>query len=340
MDETCGNVLSNSAMNKIKFKFLDIPIIRSCNLSCGGCLTFSDNKKIKGLVDVEESRAWMQYWSQRLDPEIITVFGGEPLLHPNFVEWYKLIREYWPAITPRVNTNGYYLDRLFDRVEDFFTEELTPRLIISIQTETEPYLSLVKQHIATLKQRIVEHYAKKYPEQEVKWTIWLDEPELNKQWWRLDVGNRSIPMWITVTEQFNAHWQAHYQGSGETLLPYYDYNDQYSASNHRLCQSAPFVNLYQGRIYKCPTIAVLEHTLTTHGIQDQPEWHDYLHKYQSLDMNSTDEEIAAWFTTQPTPQNVCNMCGFSGPNSSGGHINRHELKTGWKIKPVTIVPGA
>ena len=238
-------------MEKVKFRSLDIPIIRSCNLSCGGCLTFSDNKKIKGLVDPEESRPWLEYWSTKLDPDMVTVFGGEPLLHPNFVEWYKIIKEYWPNTYPRINTNGYYLDRLFDRVEDFFTEELQPKIIISIQTETEPYLSMVRQNIATLKQLIQEHYSKKY--KNVRWELWLDEPELNKEWWRLDrdvpisempAGTTSIPIWLTITEQYQAHWQAHYQGSGETLLPYYDYNDQYAASNHNICQSSPFVNLY------------------------------------------------------------------------------------------------
>ena len=99
-------------MNKVKFKFLDIPIIRSCNLECGGCLTFSDSKKIKGLVNLDQSRPWLEHWASRLDPSAVTIFGGEPLLHPNFIGWCKQVRQLWPNAELRINTNGYYLNTL------------------------------------------------------------------------------------------------------------------------------------------------------------------------------------------------------------------------------------
>lgn len=326
-------------MSKVKVKFLDIPIIRSCNLNCAGCLTFSDGKKIKGLVKLDESIEWLEHWSKKLDPTIVTVFGGEPLLHPQFVEWYKAIKHYFPDSTPRINTNGYYLHTLFDKIGDFFTEELQPRFIVSIQTEAEPYQTIVRNNIAELKQRVLDHYAAKYPNETVTWNLWLDEPEWLKKWWCIDIGGRNTGIWIVECTQYNQYWQDHYEGEMENIRPFYKWDDVHAATNHAACQAAPFVNLYKGKIYKCPTVAVLEHTLDTYGLMEEPEWDDYLKKYKHLDMNSTDEEIAQWFETQKSPENICNMCGFTGPKSrGGGHKNGHEPKEGWKLKQIPIIP--
>ena len=54
-------------MTKHKVDFLDLVIIRSCQLSCEGCCTFSDHTKINGLVDVNESREAVEFWSQYIE---------------------------------------------------------------------------------------------------------------------------------------------------------------------------------------------------------------------------------------------------------------------------------
>ena len=317
-------------MTKIPIKFLDIPIIRSCNLSCGGCLTFSDNKKIKGLVNLDESHEWLKSWSEKLEPEAVTVFGGEPLLHPEFIEWCKAIRSYWPNSELRINTNGYYLDRLFERAAELFTEELRPQFIVSIQTGHEPYYTIVQNHVSLIMQRVLVVLKEKYPDKNIEWVLWLDEKEIYKQWWRIEIDGADTNIRITTCEQFRIPWQAHYQGSDLTLEPFYNYNDKWYTENHKYCQAKNFINLYQGKIYKCPTVAVLEHTLKSFNINNKESWQQYLSDYKSLNLNATDSEIKTWFETQKLPENVCNMCGFSGPKYTNGHLNRHELKEGWK----------
>lgn len=313
-----------------KIKFLDIPIIRSCNLGCGGCLTFSDSKKIKGLVNIEESQSWLDFWSKKLDPEAVTVFGGEPLLHPDFVNWCKEVRTRWPNSELRINTNGYYLDRLFNSAQELFTEAIKPQFIVTIQTGHEPYYSLVKSHVETLKQKVLDSFRTQYPNKKIEWVLWLDEPEIYKQWWRIEIDGTDTNIRITTCEQFQIPWQAHYQGSETTLEPFYNYNDVWHTENHQHCQAKYFINLYQGKLYKCPTVAVLEHTLTSFNINEKAEWKEYLEKYPSIDVNATDQEIDEWIERQKTPENVCNMCGFAGPKYTNGHLNRHELKDGWK----------
>ena len=322
-------------MNKVKFKFLDIPIIRSCNLSCGGCLTFSDSKKIKGLVNLEQSRPWLEHWASRLDPSAVTIFGGEPLLHPNFIGWCKQVRQLWPDAELRINTNGYYLNTLYDKIEELFTEDIRPQFIVSIQTGHDPYYSMVKENIKQLKQLVLAHLQRKHPEKPVTWNLWLDEPEIHKKWWRIEIDGVDAGIRITSCEQWQIPWQAHYQGVETKLKPFYDYNDPWYVDNHSFCQAKNFINLYEGKIYKCPTVAVLDQTLQTFNLADDLDWASYLTNYSSLDITADNDQITAWFQQQQGPEKVCNMCGFSGPNSTNGHLNRHELKKGWNFE---IVP--
>ena len=323
-------------MNKIKFKFLDIPIIRSCNLSCGGCLTFSDSKQIKGLVNLQKSVAWLEHWATRLDPSAVTIFGGEPLLHPQFVNWCKEVRRLWPKSELRINTNGYYLDRLFDTIELLFTEDIQPQFMVSIQTGHDPYYSLVKQNIEKLKLLVLEHLRNKYPEKHIVWNLWLVEEEIHKKWWRIEIDGVDSGIRITSCEQWQIAWQAHYQGIEQGLKPFYDYNDPWYSDNHKSCQAKDFVNLYEGKIYKCPTSAVLEQTLSTFNLTNDSDWLPYLENYPVLDTSATDSEIVDWFDTQKNPEKVCNMCGFGGPKWTSGHLNRHELKQGWNFEVIPI----
>ena len=323
-------------MNKIKFKFLDIPIIRSCNLGCGGCLTFSDSKKIKGLVNLQDSKEWLQHWAAKLDPSAVTIFGGEPLLHPQFVAWCKEMRQRWPESELRINTNGYYLDRLYDKIDLLFTEDIRPQFMVSIQTGHEPYYSMVKKNIEQLKILVLEHLQNKYPEKHIVWNLWLVEEEIHKKWWRIDIDGVDSGIRITSCEQWQIPWQAHYQGVEHSLKPFYDYNDQWYENNHKSCQAKDFVNLYEGKIYKCPTSAVLEQTLSTFNLTNDSDWLPYLEKYPVLDTAASDDQIAAWFATQEHPEKVCNMCGFSGPKWTSGHLNRHELKQGWNFEVIPI----
>jgi Radical SAM superfamily len=351
-------------MEKIKFKYLDIPIIRSCNLGCVGCITHSNHKNIRGVVKLDESLDWLKFWSERLDPYAITLFGGEPLLHPKFADWAVKIRELWgPTVeeidalqssagdgcniaVPEilVNTNGFYLPNLFDKIDQLFTPYVNLGIIISIHTGVEPSLTKVKNNIQELKQKIQEFHEHRSPEKFFRWELWLDESEIcHKQWFVLRSYNSahdlSVSMrWndlckITVCEQYHLPWTKHYTGIGENMRPTYDYHDSWHEESHGFCQAKNFVTLYKGTLYKCPPVGVLEHTLNTFDIAQHPAWSPYLENYQSASPESSDSQIQAWFERRAGPELVCNMCGYAGPN--GGHIDGgereryHEFKDHW-----------
>lgn len=322
-------------MERIDLYQLDIPIIRSCNLACVGCLTHPNHKKIKGLVNLDESLGWLEFWSTKLNPDSVNIFGGEPLLHPEFVQWVKEVRRLWgswPQV--KVNTNGYYLDVLINNLEELFNPDINLSVVISIQNTEEPHYSIVKEKAQILKDKIIEYrrsFVNKRPSK-VAWKR-LDD-SCDKLWYTLELApDIGTNLNYVISEMHQATWCTHYTGHGEFMLPVYNYNDKWYEENHLYCQAKHFTTLYKGDLYKCPPVGVLEHTLTTFNIQSSPSWEPYMNDYKKLTVNSTDEEIQAWALLTKTPEKVCNMCGFSGPYSRDMLPPRsHLLKQNWKIK--------
>lgn len=323
-------------MNKIKIDHLDIPIIRSCNLACVGCLTHSNHKSVKGLVRIEDSVEWLTYWSTKIQPGAITLFGGEPLLHPQFVEWTEAVKKIWNC-NISFNSNGYYLDKLFPDIDRIFNLDVGLSMVITLQTTEEPYYSTVKNNLENLKQKIVEYHLSQPGVTSADWDLWLDETDTNqKKWYRLRVNGQSTVIGLTICEQFNLPWCIHYTGYGNDMRPVYDYN--YSINyipNYKLCQTKKFITLFKGEIFKCPPLGVLEHTLTTFNLLDHPDWKPYIKDYKRLTTSASDEEIVEWFKEQKIAQLVCNMCGFYGEKADTitSESRDHWFKKHWKITP-------
>lgn len=326
-------------MDKIKIGQLDIPIIRSCNLACAGCLTHSNHKNIKGLVKLEESIEWLNYWASKLNVDTVTLFGGEPLLHPQFVEWAEAVKQIFKT-SMNFNTNGFYLDKLFPYIDRLFTLGPTGTalsMVITVQTTEEPYYSTVRHNIEALKQKIVEFHLQNPRVNTAEWELQFDEVETRKKWFRLLINGNPTSIGLTVCEQYNLPWCTHYQGYGEEMQPVYDYHTSiHYIPNFKRCQTKKHITLFKGEIFKCPPMGVLEHTLNTFNIQDRADWRPFIKDYKRLTLSSPDEEIAKWFEEQKLAQLVCNMCGFTGPNVSEitAEFRDHWFKKHWKITPV------
>ena len=89
---------------KHRIKRLDFNVAYACNLSCKGCISLSDfdRRGVESLKDIKEQ---CKTWSKILDPSIISIFGGEPLLHPRIKQVLDIIRESWPNAIIRFITN-------------------------------------------------------------------------------------------------------------------------------------------------------------------------------------------------------------------------------------------
>lgn len=89
---------------------LDFNVAYACNLACKGCISLSDfdRRGVESVRDIEEQ---CDTWSRILDPSVISIFGGEPLMHPRIQRVLAAIRNAWPNALIRFITNGYLLRR-------------------------------------------------------------------------------------------------------------------------------------------------------------------------------------------------------------------------------------
>jgi organic radical activating enzyme len=322
--------------------FLDLVIIRSCQLACEGCCTFSDHKKVNGLVDAKDAEPALAFWSQYLNPTRVHLFGGEPTMHPQLLDWFRLARKYWPMTADGkflmpiwLNTNGYYLDKLFDDIDELFIDN---QMFVSVTHHTleEPYASLVTSNYQKLQDLIFAAAVKRQPNIGLQWvtdTPW-DGGDYKKFTVLKDSYDRNHAI-LNMTFQHSEHFVPHYRGYGTELTPWHDYNDSEAKNiNHKACHINNYVQLYKDRLWKCPPRAVLNHTLETYNLQDTPQWAPYYNEYESLSTDASEDAINAWFDRQKTPENTCNMCGFMySRGNTGIPAQQHLPKKMFKLKP-------
>lgn len=322
---------------------LDLVIIRSCQLSCQGCCTFSDHREVKGLQNISDMAPAIRYWSRYITPKRLILFGGEPTMHPKLVEWFRLAAECWPKTWDGydmpiwVNTNGYYIDKLFDHVDELFVDGPS-RMFLSVthHTTTEPYYSLVLDNFTRLKELILEACSRKFPDFGLHWVTGTEWDGPDKEFHLLrDKSNTRNIMMLSFTRQYETHFVSHYRGHSKDLKPWHDYSDtQAMIENHRECHIKNYVQIYDGKLWKCPPRAVLNQTLETYNLQDNQDWLPYYRDYAYLDINSSESDIESWFTRQKGPENTCNMCGFMYSRGDFLPAQQHLPKKMFSLKSV------
>lgn len=320
---------------KIEVEYLDIVTIRSCQLKCDGCCTFSDHKEINGLEEAEDYQEQIAFWSKHISPKRTNIFGGEPLMHPRFINWFRLIRKYWPNLPIWVNTNGYYLDKLFPYINELFIEQEMSMLFIAItkHTQDEPYGSLVDSNLDKLLSLIKQAREEKH-KTEFVWVRATEYESEHKKFYRLIQSHDPDTGYglVSYCEQFNDKFVPHYRGYGSSLKPWHNYNDERELyRNHEVCHIKNYVQFYQGNLYKCPPRAVLNQTLDTFDLHNDADWAEYYNQYESLKPTDDCEKIQKWLDNQKKPEKTCNMCGFM--HSHEYHpIVQHFPKKMFKVK--------
>lgn len=92
---------------RIPMEGLEINVIYACNLKCEYCTHLG--KYLDGYVPMGDMTSWYQSWHEKLRPQVLTILGGEPLMHPNLAEILYLTKEYWKDSEIQMVTNGILL---------------------------------------------------------------------------------------------------------------------------------------------------------------------------------------------------------------------------------------
>lgn len=291
--------------SKIKFDIdcLDIVIARSCQLNCRGCITFSDHNLVKGYTRINDSLTWLEFWSKKLRPKTLHLFGGEPLMHPELLEWIKQTSNFFMQ-TIDIQTNGIKVNSLDQKELSEMILKYNVNFSISVHSQELWYKEKINQAV----KKITDIIGK---------GTWSQTGPDTKYFVGSD--NHSL----TLNETTSLPWVSHYQGFGASLMPGNNFDSDKFVESHSYCEAKQFIQLYNGALYKCPPLAVLDDTLSKYNYPNKNIWRHWL-DYRPLTIESSDSEIANWLDTQAKPERYCNMC-FGDQGSTIPHKMKVKL---------------
>lgn len=199
-----------------RIRHLEIHAAHACNLACESCSHYS-NHGHKGIVEIATAREWMAPWSRRISPQLFSVLGGEPTIHPDLTGFLVMSREMFPEAHLRIVTNGFFLHRHPD----------LPRFMRD-DRRTELYLS-------------IHHDAPEYREKLVPVAALLSE-------WMRTYGI------LVQNYPSQGTWTRRYKGEGATMEPFEDSDPRRSWEE---CRAKYCPQLFEGSIWKCAPLAYL-----------------------------------------------------------------------------------
>ena len=106
--------------NKLFLPSVEFYITNVCNLACQGCNRFN-NLRFSGFQKWEDYQLIYEKWAEQIEIGHIGILGGEPLLNPTFMHWFRGIRKLWPNIQLTTVTNAYRLNQI-SGLYDFLLE--------------------------------------------------------------------------------------------------------------------------------------------------------------------------------------------------------------------------
>ncbi|MBC7602719.1 MAG: radical SAM protein [Ramlibacter sp.] len=215
-------------MIAVRFNNLEIHVAHACNLTCESCSHYS-NQGHKGVVSLEEAERWMQLWEGRIEPQVLSLLGGEPTIHPQLPKFVDLTARYFPTSQLRLVTNGFFLHR-HPTLPLAIKAHPNARVALSVHHDDPAYREKLKPVFELLQSWVREH------------------------------GMRGR------TNLSYTNWTRRYKGFGAEMEPFEDGQPRASWS---VCPARNCVQLFEGRLWKCGPIAYLGMQNKRHGLSSK-----------------------------------------------------------------------
>jgi organic radical activating enzyme len=276
-----------SMKNKLyTLPFVHVLITQTCNMSCLGCCTISD-QTWPGYVSWQEGQQWLTQWQSRIQFERFGLVGGEPFINPELDKWILGVRQMFPDSRIQITTNGSLLHKHYDILE---------------------LLDQVGNSILKISRHIKDDNC----DQAIDWLLgrfdWtqIREYGLNRlvtnNGFRLDV--RDLPSGRPYMQK-NLFIKT-YDGPHHQMRPYN--NNAQAAYAACLENGLPVLNLHQGRLYKCMTMALRQTELDKFGRPNYNLWQPLLAEHPGANWLCTDEELDNLFANIGQPAGFCRQC--------------------------------
>jgi organic radical activating enzyme len=253
--------------------FIEVMIIRGCNLSCEGCTTFSDLKHA-GYQTWEQGLAELEPWTQRLQIEAIGFMGGEPLMNPAVRDWIQGMRDLLPNAQIRFVTNGLLLHRHMDVIDLLHT---VGNSVLKISQHVDDPVLI----------NTIQEIHKKFN--------WEPVFEYGNNRWKT---SNEFRFQVNRPERFLKT----FQGSYSNMRPH----NSNPAEAFDACVQQRCPMLYRGRIFKCGTVALTSDLLSQFAYPNINEWKPHLDK--GLGADCEDFELERFIDNFGKPHKLCVQC--------------------------------
>ena len=219
----------------------------------------------------------MKRWSKIIQPDTLTIIGGEPLIHPRIYDVLLHARKCFPKSRIELATNGLLFSKkpkLKETIEKIGNVSINLSLHNSNPEVKDKIYQLLKHYILDKKWRKLDRY----------------------NWKKGSLRAEIIP----ETEM----WQEYRKVINGKLKPY---NDNNPKASYSACGVNIFPIVYNGRMYKCPPISMLRTHLEKFDRLEDPDWQTYL-KYKGISYRDSKTDIDRFMKNIHQPHSVCGMC--------------------------------
>lgn len=266
---------------KLDLPFVEIMATQACNLSCLGCTNYSDLTQ-KGFLTWPDAKNQIEPWLERVNINDFGIIGGEPLLNPTIKDWIYGVRELMPTAQIRFTTNGLLLHKHLDIVDDLMS---IGNCVFKISIHTESKRT----------ESIVDYLFKKYE--------WSNVNEFGID--RFKTGN-NVRFQINKPTVFLKSFKNNY----ENMLPYSSNpTDAFDICCQKTCPL-----LYNGKIYKCSTSALLKDTLSRVNNPNSEQWEPFL--VEGLDPDCSQQSLQNFVNNFGRANKICSMCPTTNDKNS------------------------
>jgi len=254
--------------------FLEVMVIRACNLACEGCTTFSDLRH-SGYVTWDQGRKDLEPWTYRLNIEAVGIMGGEPLINPGIADWLTGIRQLLPRSQIRFVTNGLLLDQhwhVFELLRDLENTVFK----ISYHVNNDKLNQNIDKIMSSCDWQTIEEFGIK----------------------RWKHPNKNFRFQIARPTQFLKTFKNNYAD----MAPHN--NNPTEAFDICVQKRCPL--LWDGRLFKCGTMALTPDILTRYNHPNYESWLPYLDNGLSIDCS--DRSLEVFVNNFGKPHAKCQQC--------------------------------
>jgi organic radical activating enzyme len=279
---------------KPTFRMLSIHSHNGCNLACRGCNHHSGVLSPGSGLSIDSLLKDLEILLPRINVwSHVSVLGGEALIEPRSKEVLTLLEEFYgDKVFIKIFTNAL----LLDKNQDWIIEHMKRGTILRVSLHHNPITKLGKKT-----------YGNVYN------LISIAEQEGIDLYKTLEISEPWDDMWFDLLKWENNKFYPHEENDIEKSFKY--------------C-TAPNLQIYSGKLWKCPSIAYLHETLSSTGQLDDPIWQKYLN-YKATPVDAPIEDLFAMADEVLLPHEICNKC----PANPSWYQAFRQLKGVKKVSP-------